>query len=62
MIACQNRTYGQNCKNTCGHCLNYEDCFHVNGTCVMGCESGYKGNTCNTGQLLFLPSIEILNQ
>lgn len=53
MIACQNRTYGQNCKNTCGHCLNYEDCFHVNGTCVMGCESGYKGNTCNTGQLLF---------
>lgn len=53
LIACQNGTYGQSCKDTCGYCLNYDDCFHVNGACVMGCEPGYKGSICKNGQWLF---------
>lgn len=61
LIACQNGTYGQSCKDTCGYCLNYDDCFHVNGTCVMGCEPGYKGIVCKNGQWLFSKNIDIIS-
>ena len=48
MIACRTGTYGKNCNDTCGHCLNPGECYHVNGTCVEGCEAGYQGNLCET--------------
>ena len=48
LIECDNGTYGKECKASCGHCLNQEPCFHINGTCLTGCESGYLGNLCQS--------------
>lgn len=53
LIACQPGTYGHNCQDTCGYCLNFDDCYHVNGTCHLGCEPGYKGDICKIGQWFF---------
>ena len=44
---CETGTYGKECGNQCGHCIDPTDCFHVNGTCLGGCSAGYLGNTCN---------------
>ena len=47
-IACENGTYGQECANTCGQCID-DFCFHTNGTCLNGCGPGYVGELCKTG-------------
>ena len=44
--ACENGTYGQDCNNTCGHCLEEGYCEHTNGTCFSGCLPGYLGDLC----------------
>ena len=46
--ACLDGTYGHNCNNTCGHCLDVNECFHTNGTCFTGCGPGYTGDLCET--------------
>ena len=46
--ACVVGTYGNNCNNTCGNCLNVNECFHTNGTCLTGCDPGYTGDLCKT--------------
>lgn len=51
---CQNGTYGQDCRDTCGFCLNDEDCSTVNGTCVQGCLPGYTGDKCKIRKFSFL--------
>lgn len=30
----------------CGHCHDSQQCHHINGTCLNGCASGYKGVKC----------------
>ena len=45
--ACDGGKYGKECKNTCGECMEQEDCFHINGTCLNGCASGYQEFLCN---------------
>ncbi|XP_078327321.1 uncharacterized protein LOC111115469 [Crassostrea virginica] len=45
---CLDGTYGHNCNNTCGNCLNVNECFHTNGTCLTGCDPGYTGDLCET--------------
>ena len=52
-VGCQIGTYGENCKEHCGLCLNNDDCYHVNGTCVKGCLPGYMGDKCKTRKLPF---------
>ena len=47
-IECDNGTYGKECKASCGHCFNQEPCYHINGTCFTGCESGYLGDLCQS--------------
>ena len=49
LIACNNGTYGKECNNTCGYCLDQDECHHINGTCVKGCDPGYIGDLCKTG-------------
>ena len=44
---CDAGSYGQSCNSTCGQCLDQEPCHHVNGTCIEGCDPGFKGNMCN---------------
>lgn len=49
VTACQNNTYGTECSEFCGHCLNEQQCNHVNGTCHNGCEAGYHSDSCTRG-------------
>lgn len=44
--------YGENCSISCGHCLTREQCHHINGTCMNGCDSGYQGSSCTEGNVL----------
>lgn len=44
---CDNGSYGVDCKENCGHCRNVSQCFHVNRTCLTGCDEGYQGTVCN---------------
>ena len=46
---CDGRTFGQNCSQICGKCLNNEQCHHINGRCLNGCVSGYGGTNCTEG-------------
>ena len=50
---CESGTYGRECKSNCGHCFNSTDCFHVNGTCLKGCDAGFLGNMCKTRNTFF---------
>ena len=49
-LGCDNGTYGNDCNNTCGHCINDESCFHTNGSCLNGCDPGFTGNICQTSR------------
>lgn len=48
--ACASGMYGQNCSVPCENCLKLEQCHHINGTCMNGCASGYKGSRCTEGE------------
>ncbi|XP_065924911.1 receptor-type tyrosine-protein phosphatase alpha-like [Magallana gigas] len=43
---CAGHTFGQNCSKPCGHCLNNEQCHHVDGNCTNGCDLGFYGINC----------------
>ena len=49
--ACGNGTYGPGCIETCGHCRDQRDCYNVNGSCLLGCEDGYRGELCNSSKV-----------
>lgn len=51
-IACNAGSYGVNCNETCGHCRNSYECFHIDGLCMNGCEVGYSGSMCKSGMYL----------
>ncbi|KAH3779185.1 hypothetical protein DPMN_180665 [Dreissena polymorpha] len=40
-------TYGQDCNQTCGHCLHLVPCDVVSGRCES-CLEGYTGDSCDT--------------
>lgn len=46
--ACPGGLYGQYCSKSCGNCLQNTTCNHGNGTCLDGCDAGYKGKYCTT--------------
>lgn len=46
---CDKNMFGKGCAKRCGHCRNDTHCHHVNGSCLNGCEAGYKGNHCIDG-------------
>lgn len=41
--------YGENCSKSCGNCKNSQQCHHIDGTCMNGCENGYQGSKCHKG-------------
>ena len=41
--------FGQNCNQSCGNCLNNEQCHHITGSCLSGCDSGYSETDCTEG-------------
>lgn len=50
---CDGNLYGENCSMHCGHCVRSEQCHHINGTCMNGCDSGYQGSICMEGSFWF---------
>ena len=48
---CDGDTFGQDCREECGECVNDEHCHHINGTCLNGCKRGYNGLQCNQGNI-----------
>lgn len=50
LLACTDGMYGDNCSTPCGHCFESQQCDNVNGTCLNGCDSGYKGISCTEGK------------
>ena len=46
---CSHGKFGHDCKDTCGMCLGEEQCHHINGTCLNGCDPGYYGTFCTKG-------------
>lgn len=58
-LACKCGFYGFECNETCGHCLDVNQCSNTNGTCFTGCDAGYKGELCKTRELM--PTKYILN-
>lgn len=46
--ACDKGLYGDGCSETCGRCRNKSNCVHTNGSCLTGCDAGYKGDVCKT--------------
>lgn len=42
--------YGENCNNSCGHCLNETACHHVTGMCDVECDPGYLTPYCTEGE------------
>ena len=48
---CENGTFGQDCTQICGKCVGDKPCHHIDGTCMNGCDPGYKGNLCTEGCL-----------
>ena len=54
---CDGGMFGQHCNQSCGKCVNNEQCHHINGSCLNGCDSGYHGTYCTegTGNICFHP-------
>ena len=48
---CDGGHYGEGCQDQCGHCADITNCHHVNDTCLNGCERGYMGSNCKTGNV-----------
>lgn len=48
ILDCAPGYFGYGCKNICeGHCLNNAACNRIDGTCIDGCQDGFKGTFCN---------------
>ena len=47
---CDGNTFGQDCADACGKCVNGEQCHYINGTCLNGCDRGFQGLECNQGK------------
>ena len=43
---CDNGTFGKNCTELCGNCVEEGQCHFVNGTCMDGCVPGFSGPFC----------------
>lgn len=44
--------YGPVCSQICGACINSTQCHHINGSCLQGCDPGYRGQKCDEGLCL----------
>ena len=50
--SCRDGLFGQNCSLACPiHCLN-SSCGRENGTCLLGCEGEYFGDTCELSKYI----------
>lgn len=52
-LECFDHMYGIGCQQFCGNCKINEQCHHVNGGCLNGCDNGFYGNKCNLGRNIY---------
>lgn len=45
-LDCNIGSYGIDCEDSCGLCRDVNQCSHINGTCLTGCDAGYQGTMC----------------
>lgn len=38
------------CIEPCGHCRDGNQCSKINGSCLTGCDAGFKGDLCETSE------------
>lgn len=53
MSECAGNTYGLECTKLCTNCRDGEQCDHVNGSCLNGCDKGVHGVNCDKGKIKF---------
>lgn len=58
-VECGGSTYGTECNELCGHCVNNETCYHVNGSCANGCAAGWENDVCKKSKHLLIHYIWI---
>ena len=51
VLECEQFTYVLVCNQACGNCSKGEQCHHVNGSCLNGCEVGMYGDKCDNSEL-----------
>lgn len=49
-LKCDRGSYRIECNETCGHCRDVNQCSNGNGSCLTGCDAGFKGDLCKTGE------------
>lgn len=49
-LACPPLKYGENCSELCGNCFDNLPCNHIDGTCMKGCQEGFRGQRCRTSK------------
>lgn len=52
MLECVSYKYGPNCAFDCGHCKDERSCAAENGVCSDGCDFGWIGDLCVTGDII----------
>ena len=57
VLGCEQFTYGLECKQACGYCSKGEQCNHVNGSCLNGCDVGVYDDKCDKGKFYNLITI-----
>lgn len=50
---CSFKTYGEDCKMSCGFCKDNDTCDHINGSCSNGCTNGWSGEKCDIGEYTY---------
>lgn len=48
VLECDKGSFGIGCKESCGNCLDVNQCSITKGTCLTGCAAGYKGDSCKS--------------
>lgn len=49
-VACPPSKHGENSSELCGNCFQNLPCNHIDGTCMNGCQEGFRGQLCRTSK------------
>lgn len=52
-IVCDKGLFGFRCGEKCGCCCDFQQCFYIDGVCLMGCDFGFEGDLCKICKLIY---------
>lgn len=58
-IVCDKGLFGFRCGEKCGCCCDFQQCFYIDGVCLMGCDFGFEGDLCKICKLKYIIIVEI---